>query len=237
MQPVLGPLSAVAGPDAEDVAGPVHRHRHHDIDRTVRDLPAPDLGSVDDLVIRTDERFMPTVRDHASRALVMCSWSCFRTCPLLIEEVERRPDKVVLRTRVRTAVAVCQCGRSSARVHGRCVRKLRDVAVGGLSVVIELRIRRFRCENTPCPMMTLAEQIAGLTTPHSRQTPLLRGVLTRIGLALAGWAGARRAAAVGITVGKDTLLRLVRALRRSARWKSSVSTISLSAKAVTTARC
>ena len=34
----------------------------------------------------------------------------------------------------------------------------------------------------------------------------------RIGLALAGRAGARLASAVGITVGKDALLRLVRAL-------------------------
>ncbi|MFG2594324.1 ISL3 family transposase [Streptomyces sp. NPDC048438] len=131
---------------------------------------------------------------------------------LLIEEVERRPDKVVLRTRVRAASGSCRCGQSSARVHGRYVRKLRDVAVGGLGVVIELRIRRFRCENTACTAVTFAEQIVGLTTPHSRQTPLLRGVLTRIGLALAGRAGARLASEVGITVGKDTLLRLVRAL-------------------------
>ncbi|WP_405954884.1 transposase family protein [Streptomyces phaeochromogenes] len=131
---------------------------------------------------------------------------------LLIEEVERRPDKLVLRTRVRAASGSCRCGQSSARVHGRYVRKLRDVAVGGLGVVIELRIRRFRCENTACTAVTFAEQIVGLTTPHSRQTPLLRGVLTRIGLALAGRAGARLVSAVGMTVGRDTLLRLVRAL-------------------------
>ncbi|MFE0517145.1 ISL3 family transposase, partial [Streptomyces sp. NPDC058964] len=97
-------------------------------------------------------------------------------------------------------------------VHGRYVRKLRDVAVGGLGVVIELSIRRFRCENPACSAVTFAEQIAGLTTPHSRQTPLLRGVLTQIGLALADRAGARLALAVGITVSKDALLRLVRAL-------------------------
>ncbi|MGW0093875.1 ISL3 family transposase [Streptomyces sp. NPDC003328] len=131
---------------------------------------------------------------------------------LLIEEAERRPDKVVLRMRVRAATGSCRCGQSSARVHGRYVRRLRDVAVGGLGVVIELCIRRFRCENAACPVVTFAEQITGLTTAHSRHTPLLRGVLTQIGLALAGRAGARLAAAVGISVGKDMLLRLVRAL-------------------------
>ncbi|WP_443068565.1 transposase family protein [Streptomyces sp. NBC_01267] len=113
---------------------------------------------------------------------------------------------------MRAKSGCCRYGQRSARVHGRYVRTLRDVAVGGLSVVIELHIRRFRCENTACTAMTFAEHIVGLTTPHSRQTPLLRVVLTRIGLALAGRAGARLASAVGITVGRDTLLRLVRAL-------------------------
>ncbi|WP_225845945.1 transposase family protein [Streptomyces sp. HPF1205] len=131
---------------------------------------------------------------------------------LLIEEVERRPDEVVLRARVRALGGSCRCGQSSARVHGRYVRRLRDVAVGGLGVVIELSIRRFRCENAACPAATFAEQIAGLTTPQSHYTPLLRGVLTQLGLALAGRAGARLATVTGITVGKDTLLRLVRTL-------------------------
>ncbi|WP_063779746.1 transposase family protein [Streptomyces sp. AcH 505] len=79
---------------------------------------------------------------------------------LLIEEVERQPDKVVLRTRVRSATGTCRCGQSSAQVHGRYVRRLRDVAVGGLGVVIELCVRRFRCENPACTAVTFAEQIA-----------------------------------------------------------------------------
>ncbi|MGW2370704.1 ISL3 family transposase [Streptomyces sp. NPDC001667] len=131
---------------------------------------------------------------------------------LLIEEVERRPGRVVLRTRVRAMTGACRCGQSSARVHGRYVRRLRDVAVGGVGVVVELCVRRFRCENPACTAVTFAEQITGLTTPHSRYTPLLRGLLTQIGLALAGRAGARLAAAAGVTAGKDTLLRLVRGL-------------------------
>jgi ABC-type protease/lipase transport system fused ATPase/permease subunit len=60
--------------------------------------------------------------------------------------------------------------------------------------------------------VTFVEQVPGLTTAHSRYTPLLRGMLAQIGLALAGRAGARLAVQVGLTAGKDTLLRLVRAL-------------------------
>jgi hypothetical protein len=49
--------------------------------------------------------------------------------------------------------------------------------VGGLGVVIELCVRRFRCENPDCMAVTFAEQVSGLTTPHSRHTPLLREVI------------------------------------------------------------
>lgn len=76
--------------------------------------------------------------------------------------------------------------------------------------MIELQVRRFRCANEACRAATFAEQVPALTTPHSRYTPVLRGMLTSIGLALAGRAGVRLAAALGMRVGRDTLLRLVR---------------------------
>ncbi|MFF3685998.1 transposase family protein [Streptomyces sp. NPDC002187] len=50
---------------------------------------------------------------------------------------------------MRAATAACRCGRRSGRVRGWYVRQLRDAAVGGLGVVIELCVRRFRCETPP----------------------------------------------------------------------------------------
>jgi transposase len=132
---------------------------------------------------------------------------------LRVEGVHRLADRVVLEAQVASAAAACpHCGQVSDRVHGRYVRRLRDGPAGGVQVVIVLTVRRFRCLYPACPAVTFAEQVAGLTVPHSRFTPLLRGVLTQIGLALAGRAGARLAAAAGVAVGRDTLLRLVRAL-------------------------
>jgi transposase len=84
--------------------------------------------------------------------------------------------------------------------------------VSGIKVVIELSVRRFRCVNGDCKAVTFAEQVSGLTTPHSRYTPLLRDMLTAIGLTLAGRAGVRLAGELGITVSRDVLLRLVRAI-------------------------
>ena len=43
LQPKLGTLIAVAGPQAQDVAFPVHGDPDHHIDRLVADLPVADL--------------------------------------------------------------------------------------------------------------------------------------------------------------------------------------------------
>jgi transposase len=97
------------------------------------------------------------------------------------------------------------------------MRSLADAAVSGAQVVVELSVRRFRCINSGCKAVTFAEQVPGLTTPHSRYTTFLCGMLTDIGLALAGRAGSRLAGRLGITVGRDVLLRLVRAVPEGER--------------------
>lgn len=78
--------------------------------------------------------------------------------------------------------------------------------------MLQVQLRRFRCDNTGCPVRTFAEQVDGLTAPHARLTSGLRGMLTQIGLALAGRAGSRLASVIGAAAGRDTLLRLVKNL-------------------------
>ncbi|WUO18190.1 hypothetical protein OG985_49315 (plasmid) [Streptomyces sp. NBC_00289] len=86
-------------------------------------------------------------------------------------------------------------------MHGRYPRRLSDAAISGARVVIELLVRRFRCLNAACAAVTFVEQVAGLTSPHARFTPLLREMLTSIAVALAGRPGSRLAAALGVPVG------------------------------------
>ncbi|SIM58099.1 Transposase [Micromonospora cremea] len=132
---------------------------------------------------------------------------------LSIEVVEQREGVVVLSGRVRAATARCgRCRQWSSRVHGRYQRRLRDVAIAGTGLLLQVQIRRFRCDNASCPARTFAEQVDGLTAAHARLTPGLRDLLTQIGLALAGRAGSRLASVIGAAAGRDTLLRLVKAL-------------------------
>ncbi len=97
-------------------------------------------------------------------------------------------------------------------MHSRYQRRLADAAIAGQRAEVWLRVRRFFCDDGACSARTFAEQVPDLTTPYARRTPLQRRMLEAVGVALAGRAGARLAAQLGLAVSRDTLLRLVRAL-------------------------
>ncbi|GAA4112962.1 hypothetical protein GCM10022284_64550 [Streptomyces hundungensis] len=95
----------------------------------------------------------------------------------------------------RAASAACpDCGRSSDRVHERYRRRLKDLPLTDQGLVIRLTVRRFICGSTGCPRRTFAEPFSGLAAPYARFTRRLNRLLERVGLALAGRAGARLAA-------------------------------------------
>lgn len=119
--------------------------------------------------------------------------------------------EVVARGRV-AGVACPDRGRFSDRVHDCYERRLKDLPFGGRGVVIRLTVRRFICGVANCPRRTFAEPFTRLTVPHARFTTRLNHVLERVGLALAGRAGARLAAPLGFGAGRMTLLRRVMAL-------------------------
>ena len=132
---------------------------------------------------------------------------------MAVEQVDRDPDRIVVEARPTATTAECPgCGATASRVHGRYQRMLRDCPLAGTPVVIRLTVRRFICDVPACARRTFAEQVPGLTTPHARYSPPLRGALTAIAVALAGRAGARLAGGLGMTTGRDTLLNLLRAV-------------------------
>ncbi|MFE9009835.1 transposase family protein [Streptomyces sp. NPDC007875] len=132
----------------------------------------------------------------------------------LVEWVSLEGGKVEVRARTPEGVVLpCpDCGRVSVRVHSRYRRRLTDVAVGGRSVVIHLRVRRLFCDEPCCPRRTFVEQVDGLSVRYGRYTPLLLGLLQAVGLALAGSAGARVLEVLHVAVSRVTLLALVLAL-------------------------
>ncbi|WP_405657863.1 ISL3 family transposase [Streptomyces sp. NBC_01166] len=104
------------------------------------------------------------------------------------------------------------CGRFSDRVHDRYQRRLRDLPIAEQGFVIRLTVRRFICGAEDCPRRTFAEPFSRLAAPHAQFTTRLNRAPERVGLALAGRAGARLAAQLGFGAGRMTLLRRVMAL-------------------------
>jgi len=68
-------------------------------------------------------------------------------------------------------------------VPGRCRGR-------GQPVRIRLRVRRFICIGARCARRTFVEQVEDLTVRYGRHSQLLRTVLQKIALLLAGRAGA-----------------------------------------------
>ncbi|MEU6164811.1 ISL3 family transposase [Streptomyces tanashiensis] len=130
-----------------------------------------------------------------------------------VETVTAAFGTVEVVARGREAGAACpDCGRFSDRVHDRYQRRLKDLPLADQSFAIRLTVRRFICGSADCPRRTFAEPFSRLADPHARFTHRLNHTLERVGLALAGRAGARLAAHLGFGAGRMTLLRRVMAL-------------------------
>jgi hypothetical protein len=78
-------------------------------------------------------------------------------------------------------------------------------------VTVWLTVRRFFCWNVYCSACTFVEQIPGVTSTM-RAAAWVSISLVAVGLALAGRAGSRLAATLGMKVSRSTLLRQIRRL-------------------------
>ena len=132
---------------------------------------------------------------------------------MVIDRIDRVDGTVVIAAHPRARGSRCRrCGRVSTRVHSRYRRHLADLPVSGRPVEVMLTVRRFFCDHVDCSTCTFVEQVPGLTEPHARRSPGLQAALVAVGLALAGRPGSRLATKLGMSVGRSTLLRMIRAL-------------------------
>ncbi|MBT2482200.1 transposase [Streptomyces sp. ISL-94] len=129
---------------------------------------------------------------------------------VVITSAELEGEAIRIEARCTASNACCPaCGDWSAQIHGSYLRFPADLACAGRPCVLALRVRRFICASAECPRRTFVEQVPGLTRRHGRATERLRSTMSKVGLALAGRAGARLAAHLGIVTSRNTLLRRV----------------------------
>jgi hypothetical protein len=97
-------------------------------------------------------------------------------------------------------------------MHARHVRRLADLPAVGRGVVVELQVRRLVCQATACPQRTFREQIPELALRYARRTLRLTATVGRLAITLAGRAGARVLAGLGMSISRSIVLRVPIAL-------------------------
>jgi hypothetical protein len=133
---------------------------------------------------------------------------------LVIEDVEDAGDMIAFRATTRDEPVPCpDCGTQTARVHGYYDRTAADVPADGRRVTVRVRVRRMRCPVLGCRRQTFREQVPGVLERCQRRTARLAGQAGAAVRELAGRAGARLLAALGVNLSRHTALRILMAIR------------------------
>jgi transposase len=135
--------------------------------------------------------------------------------PLLLDswELDDTTSLITLHvTSTQRDVACPVCAVRAYRLHSHYERRLADLPWGPTHVRWQLRVRKFFCGNLQCPRRIFTERLPGVVAPWARRTQRLAAWVIAIGLALGGAAGTRLSQHLGLTVSRNTLLRVVRRL-------------------------
>lgn len=97
------------------------------------------------------------------------------------------------------------CDWYSARVHSRYLRVAFDLPWHGVPVFLQVRARKFFCDNDTCQRAIFCERLPAIAA-RARKTGRLEDTLLAIALELGGRAGARLAEELGLLVGRDAML-------------------------------
>ena len=129
---------------------------------------------------------------------------------LVVEQVCVTND-VTVTVHAASPTASCPCcGITSKRVHSHYTRTLRDLPAGGRPVHLNVRVRRFFCQESTCRRKIFAERFPALTLPRVKFTLRLQEALREMGFESGGEAGARLGKRLSYPGSPDTILRLVK---------------------------
>jgi transposase len=122
------------------------------------------------------------------------------------------PDILLDAEGTATAARCPACQTLSSQVHDRYRRRPVDLPWRGRKARFIVTVRRFRCQNESCPRRTFAEDFGEALARYAHRTREATEFLVETAVEAGGEEGARLAAAAGLPVSPDTLLRLIRAI-------------------------
>jgi transposase len=102
------------------------------------------------------------------------------------------------------------CRHHSVARHSRYWRTIKDLPAHGQAVTLRVRVGRWRCHNARCAQAIFADRLGGVVAPRVQHTDRLGAIVHLVGHALGGRAGERLLARLGMTIGADTIVCLVK---------------------------
>jgi transposase len=127
-----------------------------------------------------------------------------------LETVEVENQRIIVHLYATSSTALCpRCGTPGSRVHSRYVRTIADVAFGGRSLVLKLRVRKWLCRETSCSQQIFAERFPELVQRYARMTDRLIKALQSIGVTTNGADAARIASSLSMPTTAKTIIRRV----------------------------
>ena len=109
-----------------------------------------------------------------------------------------------------TRVSCPLCATPARRIHSRYARILADLPWAEYRVRLQLWVRKWFCRNRHCRRHIFTERLPTVAAPWARRTRRLAQRFVALGMALGGKAGVRHSQDWGLTVSRNTLLRLLR---------------------------
>jgi transposase len=124
-------------------------------------------------------------------------------------DIQIEESKVTLFFKTKRDECKCPtCGEITNRYTNYYTRIIQDLPIIDKQLFLNLKLKRFICENTECNKKYFTEGIENLAKKGSRRTNRLDNLLTRISLINSAEEGARICKSQMIDVSGDTLLRL-----------------------------
>ncbi len=128
-----------------------------------------------------------------------------------LKEISDDGNTITLLLSMTSSTAACSlCRQASHRVHSQYSRTLADLPWARSPVRLQLRVRRFFCDQIDCLRHIFTERLSPAIAPYARRTHRLAMLLEAIASALGGEVGARLARRAGMSTSPTTLLRHLR---------------------------
>ncbi len=140
------------------------------------------------------------------------------TAAILADPAVLRLEKIVAEENCLTIVvssiqrsAKCPlCSQFSRKKHSLYLRRVADLPLQGVPVLLRLAVRKFFCSNDSCRRKVFAERLPSVVAAFARRTARLDTAFAAIAFALGGKAGAALTKQLALTISRHTLLRRIR---------------------------